>query len=211
MWTWQFALLQNVAAINKWTKFISMQNHYSLLYREEEREMIPYCKATGVGLIPWSPLARGRLTRLPASGDQSIRASAEGSGANASAFTDVDKAIIGRVHEIAEKKGWSMATVALALDAMTRVGMQEWLLQVWEQHRKTILFITHDIDEALLLSDRVLVAVHSPVSELRELVIDLPRPRTYEIVMDEAFIALKRQLLAMIGRMNGGLAGGGDR
>lgn len=114
MWTWQFALLQNVAAINKWTKFISMQNHYSLLYREEEREMIPYCKATGVGLIPWSPLARGRLTRLPASGDQSIRASAEGSGANASAFTDVDKAIIGRVHEIAEKKGWSMATVALA-------------------------------------------------------------------------------------------------
>ena len=51
-----------------------------------------------------------------------------------------------------------------ALDAMTRVGMQEWLLQVWEQHRKTILFITHDVDEALLLSDRVLVAVTSPIT-----------------------------------------------
>lgn len=76
--------------------------------------MIPYCKATGVGLIPWSPLARGRLTRLPASGDQTRRAHAEESHANASTFTEVDKAIIGRVHEIAEKKGWSMATVALA-------------------------------------------------------------------------------------------------
>jgi putative hydroxymethylpyrimidine transport system ATP-binding protein len=91
-----------------------------------------------------------------------------------------------------------------ALDAMTRVGMQEWLLQVWEQHRKTILFITHDIDEALLLSDRVLVAaVKSPVSTFSELVINLSRPRTYEIVMDEAFIALKRQLLELIGSLGG--------
>lgn len=96
-----------------------------------------------------------------------------------------------------------------ALDAMTRVGMQEWLLQVWEQHRKTILFITHDIDEALLLSDRVLVAVNSPVSVFRELVIDLPRPRTYEIVMDESFISLKRQLLSLIRRGDGELAEGG--
>lgn len=93
-----------------------------------------------------------------------------------------------------------------ALDAMTRVGMQEWLLQVWEQHRKTILFITHDIDEALLLSDRVLVAENSPVSAFREFVVNLPRPRTYEIVMDEAFISLKRQLLGLIRRGAGDLA-----
>ncbi|WP_239615726.1 ABC transporter ATP-binding protein [Cohnella mopanensis] len=82
-----------------------------------------------------------------------------------------------------------------ALDAMTRVSMQEWLLQVWEQHRKTILFITHDADEALLLSDRVLVAAKSPVSILKEIEVTLPRPRTYETVMNENFIGLKRELL----------------
>ncbi|WP_233567972.1 ABC transporter ATP-binding protein [Cohnella faecalis] len=63
-----------------------------------------------------------------------------------------------------------------ALDAMTRVGMQEWLMQVWEQHRKTVLFITHDVDEALLLSDRVLVAAKSPITTLSELAVELPRP-----------------------------------
>ncbi len=95
-----------------------------------------------------------------------------------------------------------------ALDAMTRLSMQEWLLQVWQQHRRTILFITHDVDEALLLSDRVLVAVKSPVTTLRELAVSLPRPRTYEAVMDVAFIGLKRQLLGMIGRGAGGSEGG---
>ena len=87
-----------------------------------------------------------------------------------------------------------------ALDAMTRMSMQEWLLQVWEQHRKTILFITHDVDEALFLSDRVLVAENSPISILTELTINLSRPRSYEVTMDEAFIGLKRQLLGSIGR-----------
>lgn len=94
-----------------------------------------------------------------------------------------------------------------ALDAMTRVSMQEWLLQVWEQHRKTILFITHDVDEALLLSDRVLVATKAPVTALQELTIGLPRPRTYHHVLDESFIALKRQALGLLGRGTGGLEG----
>lgn len=80
--------------------------------------MIPYCKATGVGLIPWSPLARGHLTRLPSSGNESTRAAEESKrgGLNLAAIgaTDTDKAIIKRVHEIAEKKGWSMAAVSLA-------------------------------------------------------------------------------------------------
>jgi putative hydroxymethylpyrimidine transport system ATP-binding protein len=91
-----------------------------------------------------------------------------------------------------------------ALDAMTRVSMQEWLLQVWEQHRKTILFITHDIDEALLLSDRVLVAKESPVTELHSLAVALPRPRTYETVLDSSFAALKRQALELLGKHNAG-------
>jgi aryl-alcohol dehydrogenase-like predicted oxidoreductase len=61
MWAWQFAELQMTAAQNGWTRFISMQNHYNLIYREEEREMIPYCEHTGIGVTPWSPLARGIL------------------------------------------------------------------------------------------------------------------------------------------------------
>src|SRR6478672_1536561 len=63
MWTWQFAKAQHLAERHGWTRFVSMQNHYNLLYREEEREMIPLCEDQGVGVIPWSPLARGKLAR----------------------------------------------------------------------------------------------------------------------------------------------------
>ncbi len=86
-----------------------------------------------------------------------------------------------------------------ALDAMTRTGMQEWLLQIWEQHRKTVLFITHDVDEALLLSDRVLVASASPISRLSEFVVDVPRPRTYSAVLEPSFLQLKRAILEQLG------------
>lgn len=117
MWTWQFALLQHTAELHGWTKFVAMQNHYSLLYREEEREMIPYCKATGVGLIPWSPLARGHLAR-PAAEGSARRESEVVARAVFSVFElgfgEVDQAIIARVEEVAAKKGWSMAEVSLA-------------------------------------------------------------------------------------------------
>ena len=63
MWAYQFAQMQNIAEARGWTKFVSMQNHYSLCYREEEREMNRYCQETGVGLIPWAPLFRGYLAR----------------------------------------------------------------------------------------------------------------------------------------------------
>jgi aryl-alcohol dehydrogenase-like predicted oxidoreductase len=63
MWTWQLVQMQEVALANGWTPFVSMQDQYNVLMREEEREMLPYCEATGVGVLPWSPLARGRLTR----------------------------------------------------------------------------------------------------------------------------------------------------
>jgi aryl-alcohol dehydrogenase-like predicted oxidoreductase len=65
MWAWQFAKAQHVAEKNGWTRFVSMQNHWNLLYREEEREMAPLCNDQGIGLIPWSPLARGKLARAP--------------------------------------------------------------------------------------------------------------------------------------------------
>src|SRR3546814_16820596 len=63
MWTWQFAKAQHVAEREGWTRFVTMQDHYNLLHREEEREMLPYCVDSGVAVIPWSPLARGRLPR----------------------------------------------------------------------------------------------------------------------------------------------------
>src|SRR6202035_2454635 len=63
MWAWQFAKALGVAEKNHWTRFVSMQNFVNLMYREEEREMLPLCKAEGIGVIPWSPLARGRLAR----------------------------------------------------------------------------------------------------------------------------------------------------
>ncbi|WP_326718905.1 aldo/keto reductase [Streptomyces sp. NBC_00243] len=63
MYAWQFSKAQYTARLNGWTRFVSMQNHYNLLYREEEREMLPLCEDQGVGVLPWSPLARGRLTR----------------------------------------------------------------------------------------------------------------------------------------------------
>lgn len=123
MCTWQFSQLQHIAELHGWTKFISMQNHYSLLYREEEREMIPYCKATGVGIIPWSPLARGHLARSPSKSAETSRNSHEPNAEAAAklghpvyqlGFTEMDRKIIKRVEEVAQKKGWNMAMVGLA-------------------------------------------------------------------------------------------------
>ncbi|KAL0632711.1 hypothetical protein Q9L58_008404 [Maublancomyces gigas] len=115
--------LQHIATANNWSKFVSMQNHYSLLYREEERETIPYCKATGVGLIPWPPLARGHLARSLSDEAPTARGGFELNAEEAGklghpifelGFTSMDRAIIKRVQEITEKKGWSTATVGLA-------------------------------------------------------------------------------------------------
>ncbi|KAA8896320.1 putative aldo-keto reductase [Sphaerosporella brunnea] len=115
MYAWEFQALQNIAERNGWTKFISMQNYLNLLYREEEREMIPYCKATGVGLIPWSPLARGVLTR-PIGAAPTTREEVDRTlkGHYRSRESEADNAIVTRVEEIAKKRGVSMATVGMA-------------------------------------------------------------------------------------------------
>ncbi|CAG7558749.1 unnamed protein product [Fusarium equiseti] len=112
MWATQFARMQFVAERNGWTQFISMQNHYNLLYREEEREMIRYCNDTGVGLIPWAPLCRGHLARPPKDFGSTDRS--KGEKESSGELSEVDNKIIGRVMEIAEKRGWAMAEVALA-------------------------------------------------------------------------------------------------
>jgi len=86
-----------------------------------------------------------------------------------------------------------------ALDAMTRLNMQEWLLEIWERNRTTVLFITHDVDEALLLSNRILVAHETPIRQLAEFQVELPRPRTYESVLESpAFTAVKKDILRLL-------------
>uniref|UniRef100_D8PVK8 NADP-dependent oxidoreductase domain-containing protein n=1 Tax=Schizophyllum commune (strain H4-8 / FGSC 9210) TaxID=578458 RepID=D8PVK8_SCHCM len=112
MRTWEFALLNAVAEKNGWTKFVSMQDEYSLLYREEEREMLAYCKYHGIGVIPWGPLATGRLARPLSAGEteRSKTAAAAGWGLDGSA----DNEIVKRVEEIANKRGWKMSQVSLA-------------------------------------------------------------------------------------------------
>lgn len=106
--------MQWIAKTNGWHEFISMQNYHNLIYREEEREMIPYCKATGVGLIPWSPIGRGMLTR-PWNARESKREETDPFLKNMrSRESEIDKAIVGRVEEVAEKRGVSMACIATA-------------------------------------------------------------------------------------------------
>jgi aryl-alcohol dehydrogenase-like predicted oxidoreductase len=114
MWTYQFAMLQHCAEKNGWTKFVSMQNHYNLLYREEEREMIKYCNATGVGLIPWAPMARGHLARPPSEEPSTVRSKADQKSSMTTGKSEEDRKICERVKELAEKKGWKMSHVALA-------------------------------------------------------------------------------------------------
>ncbi|KAF8626794.1 hypothetical protein AX17_006453 [Amanita inopinata Kibby_2008] len=110
-WAWQFHAMQNYAIANKLTPFISMQNHYSLLYREEEREMFPTLKHFGAGSMPWSPLARGLLTR-PLS--ETTTRSQSDRMITLYSKSDATGHIVNRVEEIAKKKGVSMAQVGLA-------------------------------------------------------------------------------------------------
>jgi aryl-alcohol dehydrogenase-like predicted oxidoreductase len=113
MYGYQFAKLQNTAEKNGWTKFVSMQNHYNLLYREDEREMIPICKEQGVVLTPYSPLAAGRLSR-PWSAE-TLRSQTDVVAAGKYDKTkDSDMGIVNRVSELAEKHNCTMTQIALA-------------------------------------------------------------------------------------------------
>ncbi|SDJ97278.1 Predicted oxidoreductase [Nonomuraea maritima] len=112
MWAWQFAKAQHTAEINGWTRFVSMQNHYNLLYREEEREMLPLCADQGVGVIPWSPLARGVLARA----GSSATTARTGSDPRITFLYDPenDKAVLDRVAQVARDRDLPAAQVALA-------------------------------------------------------------------------------------------------
>jgi aryl-alcohol dehydrogenase-like predicted oxidoreductase len=113
MYAWQFAKALYTADLNGWTRFVSMQNYYNLLYREEEREMLRLCQAEGIGVIPWSPLARGRLTRDW--DETSARSETDEFGKSLYATTaEADRKVVARVAEIAERHGVPRAQVALA-------------------------------------------------------------------------------------------------
>jgi aryl-alcohol dehydrogenase (NADP+) len=114
MYAWQFAQYLALADRLALSRFVTMQDHYNLLYREEEREMLPLCRKEGIGVIPWSPLARGLLTRPREQADATLRAKTDAFG-NALYGRDAgDFAIIDKVTEIAGKRGVSNAQVALA-------------------------------------------------------------------------------------------------
>lgn len=113
MYAWQFQKAQYTAKMNGWTPFISMQNHYNLLYREEEREMNPLCEDLGVALTPYSPLASGRLSREWAATTK--RSQNDNIAKQKYGHTeDIDKVIVDRVGELAEKKGVTRTQIALA-------------------------------------------------------------------------------------------------
>ena len=118
MFAWQFAKMLYTAEANGWTRFVTMQNHYNLLYREEEREMIPLCLDEGIGVLPWSPLARGLLARRGK--EETVRAKTDTYGHRlyGEQAGEQDARIIARVGEVAAQRGITPAQVALA-----------WLLQ----------------------------------------------------------------------------------
>lgn len=115
MYAWQFAKMRYLQKANGWSQFVSMQNHYNLVYREEEREMIPFCVSEGVGLIPWSPLARGFLAgnRQRGSKAATLREQHDEYG-HSLYYADTDYDIADRVVEVAQQKGVLPIQVALA-------------------------------------------------------------------------------------------------
>jgi aryl-alcohol dehydrogenase (NADP+) len=115
MHAYQFIKMQNAADVNGWTRFVSMQNHYNLVYREEEREMLPYCLEEGIGVIPWSPLARGFLAgnRKRDGGGETTR-SQNDPFAETLYFRDDDFDVLDRVKAVAEQHGVKPVQIALA-------------------------------------------------------------------------------------------------
>src|SRR3954454_13792407 len=117
MYAWQFGKALAVADLHGWTRFVSMQNHYNLLYREEEREMLPLCADQGVAVVPWSPLARGRLTREW--DDVTDRSETDEFGR--SLYQESDRIVAERAKEVADERGVARAQVALAWMLSKRV------------------------------------------------------------------------------------------
>jgi aryl-alcohol dehydrogenase (NADP+) len=137
MWAWQFAKMQYAAERHGWARFVSMQNHYNLAYREEEREVIPLCRDQGVGLLPWSPLARGFLAGNRGRDDRSAGATARARTDEIALklyYDDADFAVLDAVKLLAQQKGISNAMLAYAW-LLSRPGVSAPIVgasQVWQ-------------------------------------------------------------------------------
>lgn len=114
MYAWQFTKALYLSQLHGWTRFVSMQNHYNLLYREEEREMIPFCRSEGIGVIPWSPLARGRLARSWQTENTKRYETDQFGKSMYSRTEEFDRKVVDRLGRIAEQRGVPRAQVALA-------------------------------------------------------------------------------------------------
>jgi aryl-alcohol dehydrogenase-like predicted oxidoreductase len=144
MYAWQFSKALYTADLHGWTRFVSMQDHYNLLNREEEREMLPLCADQGIGVIPWSPLARGRLTR-----DLDVTTSrSETDAFGRTLYVDDDASIIEAVRTIAEARGISRAQVALAW-ILSKPGITSPIIGATK---------THHLDDAIAAVDVKLTA-----------------------------------------------------
>lgn len=133
MHAWQFMKAIGMQRANGWAPFVSMQNHYNLMYREEEREMLPLCRSEGIGVTPWSPLARGRLAGR--GGDATTRSQTDKT-ANAlyDAMLEQDEAVIAAVRTVAERHGRSMAQIAYAWVA-SRPGITAPIVGISKLHQ----------------------------------------------------------------------------
>ncbi len=115
MYAWQFSKSLYLADLHGWTRFVSMQNHYNLVYREEEREMGPLCRSEGIGVVPWSPLARGFLSgnRSPQDWGETVRAKSD-EFAHQMYYQESDFTVVERVVELAQQRGVTPSQIALA-------------------------------------------------------------------------------------------------
>jgi aryl-alcohol dehydrogenase-like predicted oxidoreductase len=155
MWTWQFAAMQHAADLGGWTRFVAMQDHYNLLMREEEREMLPYCLDQGVGVIPWSPLARGLLTR---DWDETTeRGRTDPFGAILYRQSqESDRKVVEAVRAVAEARGVSRASIALAW-LLAKETVTAPIVGVTKEHHLTDAVAALDValteDEVALLEE----------------------------------------------------------
>jgi len=129
MFAWQFSKALYLADLHGWTRFVSMQNHYNLLYREEEREMIPLCIDQGIGIIPWSPLARGKLARRW--DDSTDRSEKDEFGRTL--YTDAGRIIVDAVGQVADQRGIPRAQVAIAW-ALAKPGVTAPIVGATKPH-----------------------------------------------------------------------------
>ena len=156
MATWQFAKAQYTADLNGWTRFISMQNHYNLVFREEEREMIPFCIDQGVGILPWSPLARGLLAGVRR-GDSATTTRSTTDPVASALYNEHDFPVVDAVEAIATKRGLPPAQISLAW-LLTRPGITAPIFGATKPHHIDDAVAALDIE----LTPEEIAAVEAP-------------------------------------------------